>query len=76
MAYVDYQFYKETYLGSAVPEADFDRLAQRASEYLDWITRGKAADMASDENIMKAACAVAEAIQTNEPRTFRLQTET
>lgn len=66
MAYVDYEFYKNTYLGNAVPEADFNRLAQRASEYIDWITRGKAADMADNENVMKAACAVAEAVQTNE----------
>ena len=51
MAYVDYEFYKDTYLGNAVPEADFNRLA---------------ADMADNENVMKAACAVAEAMQTNE----------
>ncbi len=65
MAYVDYKFYTDTYLGNAVPEAQFNRLAERASEYLDWITRGQAAN-AEEEKLKKAACAVAEAFQINE----------
>lgn len=66
MAYVNYEFYQETYKGNAVPSSDFERLAQRASDYLDYITHGKAADMADDKRLKKAACAVAEAMQTNE----------
>nr|DAO55497.1 MAG TPA: YqbG [Caudoviricetes sp.] len=31
MAYADYQYYKNTYLGTAIQEADFPRLALRAS---------------------------------------------
>ena len=66
MAYVTYEFYQDVYKGNAVPSSDFERLAERASDYLDYITRGKATDMADDKRLQKAACAVAEALQTNE----------
>ena len=40
MAYVDYDFYTESYYGNVVPEADFDRLADRASDFIDTVTYG------------------------------------
>ena len=38
MAYADYDFYTTSYFGSVVPEADFDRLAARASDFIDTLT--------------------------------------
>lgn len=64
--YVDYSFYTVTYLGNAISDSEFPRLALRASEYLDRITGGVAADYAAGELLKKAACAVAEVWQENE----------
>ena len=38
MAYADYDFYTESYYGNVVPKADFDRLAARASDFIDTLT--------------------------------------
>ena len=38
MAYADYEFYTTSYFGSAVPETDFPRLAERASDFVDTMT--------------------------------------
>ena len=67
--YADYSFYTETYYGTEIKAADFPRLASRASDFLDYYTRGKAAKV-TDEDVLtllgKACCAIAEAIQTDE----------
>jgi len=72
-AYADYLFYTSTYLGNAIAESDFPRLAQRASEVIDQITFNRAAavivavtDTTTISSIKKATCAVAEQYQTNE----------
>ena len=69
MAYADYAYYTATYLGTAIAEADFPRLALRASDYIDYMTRAKAAK-ATEESVLdalsKACCAVAEHIQVEE----------
>lgn len=69
MAYADYAYYMGTYLGTAIAEADFPRLSLRASDYIDYMTRAKAAKV-TDEDILdalsKACCAVAEQIQIEE----------
>jgi hypothetical protein len=69
-AYVDYAFYTGTYKGAAIAQADFDRLALRASEAIDQMTHDRAApvveaatDTAMIDKIKMAACAVAEKIQ-------------
>jgi len=64
MAYADYTFYTDTYKGNSIPEADFDRLILRASSYIDRIYNGTIETVT--DNIKMAACAVAEAWQTNE----------
>lgn len=46
MVYADYTYYKETYLGTLISESEFPMLAKRASEYLDYITVGKASEHA------------------------------
>lgn len=65
-AYADYEFYTDTYLGAAIAQADFDRLALRASEAIDAMTFQRAVDV-TDEDVVElrsmATCAVAETIQ-------------
>ena len=43
MAYADYKFYIESF-GNAVPEADFPRLAERASDFVDLMTSDRLVD--------------------------------
>lgn len=63
MAYADFAFYTGAYKGKSIPEADFDRLITRASSFLDRM----GVDLDSDSSsVQMAACAVAEAWQTNE----------
>jgi hypothetical protein len=69
--YADYQFYTEDYFGSSIAEADFPRLSSRASDFLDYYTRGKAVDVEESTTLTalkKACCAVAEAMKENEDR--------
>lgn len=63
MAYADYEYYKNTYLGTAIPESDFPRLALRASSFLDYYTQGRAAKNAGLDALKMACCAVAEQYQ-------------
>lgn len=70
MAYADYTFYSTTYLGTAIAQADFPRLAARASVLIDLLTFGRAAavvtagtDTATIAKIRSATCAVAEVVQ-------------
>ena len=65
MAYVDYEFYTISYFGSVVPEADFPRLAERASEFVDTMTFDRLVDglpenERSQKRIKKAVCSLAE----------------
>lgn len=64
MAYADYKFYTESF-GNAVPEADFPRLAERASDFVDTMTFDKLVDglptnERSQKRIKKAVCSLAE----------------
>ena len=67
--YADYAFYTGTFYGTAIAESDFPRLSSRASDFIDYYTRGKAA-AATDEAITlalsKACCAIAEQMQIDE----------
>lgn len=67
MAYVDYQFYTEKYYGDTVPESDFPKYADRASDRIDMITFDRLVDGLPDDErsqtkIKKAVCALADAI--------------
>lgn len=64
MAYADYEFYT-TYFGSVVPETDFPRLAERASDFIDTMTFDRLVDglpknERSQKRIKKAVCSLAE----------------
>ena len=65
MAYADYEFYTTSYFGSVVPETDFPRLAERASEFIDLMTSDRLVDglptnERSQKRIKKAVCSLAE----------------
>ena len=65
MAYADYDFYTESYFGSVVPENDFDRLAGRASDFVDTLTfdrllGGLPTNERVKKRIRKAVCSLAE----------------
>ena len=67
MAYADYTHYTDVYLGNAIAEADFPRLALRASAQIDRLTYNRAAtDTDNTTAIKNAMCAVAEEIQRQE----------
>lgn len=64
MAYADYKFYTESF-GNVVLEADFPRLAERASEFVDAMTFDRLVDglpsnERSQKRIKKAVCSLAE----------------
>ena len=65
MAYADYEFYTTSYFGSAVPETDFPRLAERASDFVDAMTFDRLVDglptnERSQKRVKKAVCSLAE----------------
>ena len=65
MAYADYKFYTESYFGNVVPETDFPRLAERASDFVDAMTFDRLVDglpenERSKKRIKKAVCSLAE----------------
>lgn len=67
MAYTDYEFYKDRYFGAIIPEADFPRLSERASDFIDTLTFDRLVDgLPTDERaaakVQKAVCAVAETL--------------
>lgn len=64
MAYADYKFYTESF-GNVVPEVDFPRLAERASDFVDTMTFDRLVDglpknERSQKRIKKAVCSLAE----------------
>jgi len=65
MAYADYEFYTTSYFGSVVPETDFPRLSERASDFVDTMTFDRLVDglptnERSQKRIKKAVCSLAE----------------
>lgn len=64
MAYADYKFYTESF-GNVVPETDFPRLAERASDFVDTMTFDRLVDglpenERSQKRIKKTVCSLAE----------------
>lgn len=67
MAYADYEFYANSFYGSAVPEDNFLRLAGRASDWLDTATFDRLVDSLpsserSQKKIKKAVCSLVEVL--------------
>lgn len=64
MAYADYKFYTESF-GNVVPETDFPRLAEKASDFIDTMTFNRLVDglptnECSQKRIKKAVCSLTE----------------
>lgn len=70
MVYADYDYYHDTYLGTSIADADYPRLAKRASQHIDATTRWRAVgytvEHPDDTRIKDATCAVAEALQEHD----------
>ena len=64
MVYTDYDYYSNVYLGSSISSNDFQRLAMRASAFLDYATMGRAAKHADLDAVKMACCAVADDYKT------------
>lgn len=58
MAFVDYSYYIEVYKGASLSENEFPMLAERASDYVTYITYGRATE--DSESVKRAICALAE----------------
>lgn len=66
MVYADYEYYTNTYYGTAIKEQDFPRLALRASSYINYYTQGRAAQKAELEAVKMCCCDLAEQYQVIE----------
>jgi len=58
MAYADHEYYTNIFRGSVLSDIDFPPAAERASDYIDYMTRNKATP--DSEAVKKACCALAE----------------
>ncbi len=69
MAYADYKFYRGAYLGT-LSEADYLRLSERASDYIDgrtgYILKKAGIPDEMSERVKKACCALADTLKGNE----------
>lgn len=63
MVYADFEYYANTYLGTAIEYNDFSRLSLRASAFLDYYTQGRAAKNAELDALKMCCCAIAEQYQ-------------
>lgn len=79
MAYVSFEYYENTYGGTAVSSALFHGLALRASRMIDRLTFGRAAEAIEDEAytepIKLATCAVIDSIQEINTRAGQITSE-
>lgn len=63
MAYATYEDYTGIYKGNKIPQADFNRLAECASDVIDNATFGRASTYDDPSNLIKkACCAVADTL--------------
>ena len=62
--YADYTYYCTEFYGRSIDEWDWPYAAQRASDFIDYITWNKAKNNAELEAVKKACCAVAEQYAT------------
>lgn len=67
--YADYEFYTNTYYGAQLNESEFARAATRASSFIDYYTRGKAANYSGGDEVKMCCCALAEQYQIIENAT-------
>lgn len=63
MIYADYSYYTGVFMGSAIAEENFSRLAVLASRYIDYITQNRAEKNAGLTAVKDCCCALAERYQ-------------
>lgn len=66
MVYADYSYYTNVYWGNSITEADWPRMATRASAFIDYATMGRAVKHAGLDAVKLACCALADDYQTIE----------
>ena len=59
MAYATYSFYIDSWHGDELTSAEFDKYADRASDYIDRVTLNKAKSYNDVDNLLKKACCAA-----------------
>ncbi len=62
--YADYTFYTTEFFGDMIPEEKFEKYATLASDFIDYITMGRAAKQPDLPAVKKCCCALAEQYQT------------
>ena len=62
--YADYAYYTQDFYGDMIPEAKFPKYATMASDFIDYMTMGKASKQPDLPAVKKCCCAVAEQYQT------------
>ena len=65
---MDYEFYVNQYLGSAIPEKDFSGVAVRAQRYLDRFKRCYRVESSGEAAENMAVCAMAETLWESRKR--------
>ncbi len=66
MAYATFEDYTTIYFGNVVPETEFARVSERASEYLEYVTYKKIETVEITKDIVKCTCALIEVIYKHE----------
>lgn len=62
--YADYEYYASTFYGDMIDDEVFPKYATLASDFIDYMTMGKAANNADLPAVKKCCCALAEQYQT------------
>lgn len=62
--YVDYEYYKDTFLGNKIPNESFNKLAKDASRKLNYFTLNNIIEV--NDLIKNTTCSLAELIYENE----------
>ena len=62
MPMADFAYYKDTYLGTAIPEKAFPGMVQRAQETLQYFQRIYRVNIPGEDSLNMAICAMAEAV--------------
>lgn len=75
--YVDYEYYKESYFGSKIPEKAFPKYEMQAEAFLHRITFGRVKRLPEiPDEVMKAICAMAEVNYQEDKKTPGAKSET
>lgn len=60
MTYADYEYYKNSFSGTLIPEEEFSPLANKVSRYLDYVTMYRISKVT--DRVKNAVCAGVEAL--------------